>query len=68
MNLAKIFLSAFLIDNIVLMRFIALCPFIGMSTDVSKSTGMGLAVTFVTVIYPVKVATGIVPLDAISRD
>jgi len=49
MNLAKIFLSAFLIDNIVLMRFIALCPFIGMSTDVSKSTGMGLAVTFVTV-------------------
>jgi ABC-type antimicrobial peptide transport system permease subunit len=25
-------------------------------------------VTFVTVIYPVKVATGIVPLDAISRD
>jgi len=26
------------------------------------------AVTFITVIYPVKVATGIVPLDAISRD
>lgn len=50
MNLAKIFISALLIDNIVLMRFLALCPFIGMSTDVSKSVGMGLAVTFVTVI------------------
>ena len=50
MNLAKIFISALLIDNIVLMRFLALCPFIGMSIDVSKSVGMGLAVTFVTVI------------------
>jgi electron transport complex protein RnfA len=53
MNLAKIFISALLIDNIVLMRFLALCPFIGMSTDVSKSVGMGLAVTFVTVIATV---------------
>jgi electron transport complex protein RnfA len=54
MNLFKIFLSAFLIDNVVLMRFLALCPFIGMSTDEDKSIGMGLAVTFVTVL-----ATGV---------
>ena len=32
------------------MRFLALCPFIGMSTDVKKSTGMGIAVLFVTVL------------------
>ncbi|MBN1520616.1 MAG: RnfABCDGE type electron transport complex subunit A [Spirochaetales bacterium] len=50
MNLASIFISALLIDNIVLMRFLALCPFIGMSVDVNKSVGMGLAVIFVTVI------------------
>ena len=50
MNLVKIFVTAFLIDNVVLMRFIALCPFIGMSTDEDKSIGMGLAVTFVTVL------------------
>jgi electron transport complex protein RnfA len=50
MNLFKIFITAFLIDNVVLMRFIALCPFIGMSTDEDKSVGMGLAVTFVTVL------------------
>jgi electron transport complex protein RnfA len=50
MNLFKIFISAFLINNVVLMRFIALCPFIGMSTDEDKSIGMGLAVTFVTVL------------------
>jgi electron transport complex protein RnfA len=58
MILFKIFISAFLIDNVVLMRFLALCPFIGMSTDEDKSTGMGLAVTFVTVLatcvtYPI---------------
>ena len=50
MNLMKIFISAFLIKNVVLMRFLALCPFIGMSTDEDKSIGMGLAVTFVTVL------------------
>jgi electron transport complex protein RnfA len=50
MSLFKIFITAFLIDNVVLMRFIALCPFIGMSTDEDKSVGMGLAVTFVTVL------------------
>ena len=50
MNLFKIFISAFLIDNIVLIRFLALCPFIGMSTDEDKSIGMGMAVTFVTVL------------------
>ncbi len=50
MNLFKIFISAFLIDNVVLMRFLALCPFIGMSNDENKSVGMGLAVTFVTVL------------------
>ena len=49
-DLLKIFISAVLVENIVLMRFLALCPFIGMSTDVKKSTGMGMAVMFVTVL------------------
>jgi electron transport complex protein RnfA len=50
MNLFKIFISAFLINNVVFLRFIALCPFIGMSTGEDKSIGMGIAVTFVTVL------------------
>lgn len=45
----KIFISALLINNIILMRFIGLCPYIGMSTDVKQSVGMGFAVTFVMV-------------------
>ena len=49
-ELLKIFLSSMLIDNVVLMQFLALCPFIGMSTDVKKSVGMGSAVTFVMVL------------------
>jgi len=47
-DLLKIFLTAMLIENVVLIRFLALCPFIGMSNDVKKSTGMGVAVLFVT--------------------
>ena len=50
MNLVRIFISAFLIDNIIFLRFIALCPFLGMSSDEDKSIGMGLAVTFVMVL------------------
>lgn len=49
-DLLKIFITAMLIDNVILIRFIALCPFFGMSSDVDKSTGMGVAVLFVTVL------------------
>ncbi|OYD16309.1 electron transport complex subunit RsxA [candidate division WOR-3 bacterium JGI_Cruoil_03_51_56] len=44
---AKLFLAAFLINNILLMRFIGLCPFFGVSTSVSTATGMSVAVMFV---------------------
>jgi electron transport complex protein RnfA len=49
-ELLKIFLSSMLIDNVVFIQFIALCPFIGMTTDTGKSVGMGIAVAFVTVL------------------
>src|SRR4030042_3358599 len=42
-----IFLGAFLVNNIILMRFIGLCPFFGVSTAVETATGMGFAVIFV---------------------
>lgn len=45
----KIFIAAVLINNIVIMRFIGLCPYIGMTTDVKQSVGMSFAVTFVMV-------------------
>jgi Na+-translocating ferredoxin:NAD+ oxidoreductase subunit A len=50
MNLFKIFIVAFLINNIILMRYIALCSYVGMTRDLRQSVGMGGAVTFVTVL------------------
>jgi len=42
-----IFLGALLIYNILLIRFIALCPLIGVSTQVETSIGMAMSVLFV---------------------
>jgi len=50
MSMLKIFIIAALINNMVLMRYIALCSYIGMTNDVGQSVGMGFAVTFVTVL------------------
>jgi len=50
MNLGTIFLASLLVENVVLMRFLALCSYIGMTSDVGQSVGMGFAVTFVTVL------------------
>lgn len=47
MNHLKIFIASFLVNNIVLMRYIGLCPFFGVSTRLSTSFGMGMAVIFV---------------------
>jgi len=47
MNPAKLFLAAFLVNNILLLRFIALCSFFGVSTSLSTSVGMSAAVIFV---------------------
>ncbi|MBE6345417.1 MAG: RnfABCDGE type electron transport complex subunit A [Spirochaetaceae bacterium] len=49
----KIFLSSMLIDNVVLIQFLALCPFIGMTTDTGKAIGMGVATSFVMVLATV---------------
>ncbi|MCX7774617.1 MAG: Rnf-Nqr domain containing protein [Rectinemataceae bacterium] len=50
MDLVKIFLLALLVNNVVVMRFLALCSYVGMTSDVGQSVGMGFAVTFVTVL------------------
>lgn len=47
MNILTIFLSALLVNNFVLSRFLGICPFLGVSKKVETATGMGVAVTFV---------------------
>jgi Na+-translocating ferredoxin:NAD+ oxidoreductase subunit A len=49
MNLFLILLSSMLVNNILLIRFIALCSFFGISNSINASIGMGLAVIFVMV-------------------
>jgi len=47
-KLFLLFLYASIIDNIVFMKFLALCSFVGMTSFFETSIGMGLAVAFVT--------------------
>ena len=47
MNLFALFFSAMLINNIVLTKFLGMCPFMGVSTKLENAVGMGLAVIFV---------------------
>ena len=49
----SIFLKSMLIDNVVLIQFLALCPFIGMTSDTGKATGMGIATSFVMILATV---------------
>ena len=47
---ATIFFNLILVNNDVLVQFLGICPFLGVSKKVDSSTGMGLAVIFVMVI------------------
>lgn len=45
-----IIISAVLVNNIVLMQFLGICPFLGVSKRISTAIGMGAAVAFVMVL------------------
>ena len=46
-NLFFIFFSMILVNNYVLVKFLGICPFLGVSKKVDTAVGMGIAVTFV---------------------
>lgn len=48
MKIIAILLTYIFINNFILVKFMGLCPFIGVSKDSESAIGMGLAVTFVT--------------------
>ena len=47
MQALLVFISAVLVNNFVLNRFLGICPFLGVSKKVETAMGMGIAVTFV---------------------
>lgn len=48
-ELLVILLSAMLVDNFVLSKFMGICPFLGVSKKLDSAVGMGAAVTFVMI-------------------
>ncbi|MBL7066392.1 MAG: electron transport complex subunit RsxA [Candidatus Marinimicrobia bacterium] len=46
-NIFIIFLSAVIVNNYVLVNFLGICPFIGVSKKISPAVSMGMATTFV---------------------
>lgn len=46
-SLFIILVSAILVNNFILSRFLGICPFLGVSKQVETAFGMGMAVTFV---------------------
>ncbi|KQC11578.1 MAG: hypothetical protein APR63_04130 [Desulfuromonas sp. SDB] len=50
MQLLLIFISAALVNNFVLARFLGICPFLGVSKKLDSALGMGMAVIFVMVL------------------
>ena len=46
-KLASIFFSMVLVNNYLLVKFMGICPFLGVSKKLDSSVGMSVAVTFV---------------------
>ena len=47
MELVGLAVSAILVSNVILSRFLGICPFLGVSKKTSSAIGMGGAMTFV---------------------
>ena len=50
MQIMTIIIAALLSENYVLVRFLGICPFMGVSKRINAAIGMGMAVTFVMTI------------------
>ena len=50
MRIFTILLSGILVNNFILVKFLGICPFLGVSKKVETAVGMGAAVTFVMAI------------------
>ncbi len=47
MNLFTVIVGALLVNNLIMSKFLGICPFLGVSKKVETAAGMGIAVTFV---------------------
>ena len=49
-SILSILIKSMLVDNVVFIQYLAICPFIGMTGETGKATGMGIATTFVIIL------------------
>ncbi|MBR6080350.1 MAG: RnfABCDGE type electron transport complex subunit A [Treponema sp.] len=49
-TILSILIKSMLVDNVVFIQYLAICPFIGMTSETGKATGMGIATTFVIIL------------------
>lgn len=49
-DIFKILISSAIVDNVVFIQYLAICPFIGMTSETDKAAGMGIATSFVIVL------------------
>lgn len=47
MELVSLFITSFIVNNIIFMQFLGACPFLGVSKKIDTAAGMGIAVIFV---------------------
>lgn len=47
MELVSLFITSFIVNNIIFSQFLGICPFLGVSKKIDTATGMGIAVLFV---------------------
>ena len=52
---ATIFFSMILVNNYVLVQFLGICPFLGVSKKLDSSVGMGAAVIVTAVTFPMQI-------------
>ena len=50
MELLQILIKSAIVDNVVFIQYLAICPFIGMTADTDKAFGMGVATSFVIIL------------------
>ncbi|MDF2674957.1 MAG: electron transport complex subunit RsxA [Clostridiales bacterium] len=47
MELFSLFITSFIVNNIIFSQFLGICPFLGVSKKIDTAAGMGIAVIFV---------------------
>ncbi len=46
----ELLLKSAIVDNVVFIQYLAICPFVGMTSETDKAAGMGIATSFVIVL------------------